>query len=251
MTRILVAVAALVACVFAAPESRAASTGAFNDEQERAIEQIIRRYLLANPELLEEVIAELRKKREAEAEVARRQYLGELYSPESKYANYSMGEGDVVVVEFMDYNCPYCRKAYEVLRDLSKDSDIQVRFVEFPVLGPMSTTAAQAALAAQNQGKYAAFHDALMSISDRIESRDQILSTAKKVGLDIDKLEKDMQDPEILALIDDNLKLAEQLGVQGTPAFFVGDTVIPGAPDNLEETLRQAIAKAKESCATC
>jgi protein-disulfide isomerase len=247
MKRILVAVATLVVCVFAAPESRAASTGVFNDEQERAIEQIVRRYLLENPELLEEVIAELRKKREAEAAVARREYLGELYGPESKYAKYSMGEGDVVVVELMDYNCPYCRKAYSVLRDLSKDSNIQVRFVEFPVLGPMSTTSAQAALAAQKQGKYAAFHGALMSINDRIESREQIFDAARKVGLDVDKLKKDMQDPEILSLIDENLQLAEQLGVQGTPAFFVGDTVIPGAPDNLKEALKQAIAEAKES----
>lgn len=251
MKTLLTAAAALAVSALFVAQPYAATTDAFNDEQEKAIETIIRSYLLKNPEILEEVIGELQKKREAEAAVARRDHLRELYKADSPYSRYSMGEGDVVVIEFMDYNCPFCRKAYSVLRDLSAGGGIEVRFVEFPVLGPMSTFASQAALAAEKQGKYLAFHDAMMSLSDRIENEQVIFDTAEKVGLDVDQLKKDMQAPEISAMIEENLQLADKLAVQGTPAFFVGETSIPGAPENLREELQQAIAETRENCAIC
>lgn len=251
MKRFLIAAGVLALSAIIATAPRAATTDLFNDEQETAIQEIIRSYLLENPELLEEVIAKLREKREAEAAVARQEYLGDLYKPDSKYSRYSMGEGDVVVVEFMDYNCPYCRKAYSTLRDLIKEADIEVRFVEFPVLGPMSTVASKAALAAEKQGKYAAFHDAMMAQNDRIDNEQVIFDTAEQVGLDVEQLKQDMQDPEIDALIDENLQLGNQLGVQGTPAFFIGETSIPGAPENLRDELDQAIADTRENCVTC
>lgn len=245
MKRFLIAAGVLALSAIAAVEPRAATTDQFDDEQEKAIQEIVRNYLLENPELLEEVISKLREKREAEAAVARREYLGDLYKPDSKYTRYSMGEGDVVVVEFMDYNCPYCRKAYSVLRDFVDEGEIEVRFVEFPVLGPMSTAATKAALAAEKQGKYAAFHDAMMAQNDRIDNEQVIFDTAETVGLDIEQLKKDMEDPEIEALIDENLQLGNQLAVQGTPEFFIGDTSIPGAPENLRDELDQAIAEAR------
>lgn len=251
MKKVVIAAAVLAASALFAVESRAASTDQFTDEQETAIEEIVRSYLLKNPEILEEVIAELQKKREAEAAVARQKYLRDLYSADSKYKRFSMGEGDVVVVEFMDYNCPFCRKAYSVLNDLTKETDIEVRFIEFPVLGPMSTVASRAALAAEKQGKYVEFHDAMMQLSDRINNEQQVFDIAKEIGLDLDQLKKDMQDPEINAMIDENLQLADALGVQGTPAFFVGDASIPGAPENLRDELITAIAEAREGCAAC
>jgi protein-disulfide isomerase len=251
MKKVVIAAAVLAASALFAVQPRAASTDQFNDQQEKAIEEIVRSYLLKNPEILEEVIAELQKKRESEAAVARQKYLRDLYSADSKYKRFSMGEGDVVVVEFMDYNCPFCRKAYSVLNDLSKETDIEVRFIEFPVLGPMSTVASQAALAAEKQGKYVEFHDAMMQISDRINNEQKVFDIAEEVGLDLDQLKNDMQDPEINAMIDENLQLADALGVQGTPAFFVGDTSIPGAPENLRDELITAIAEAREGCAAC
>jgi protein-disulfide isomerase len=251
MRKLLIAAGALTVFAVFAVQPRAATTEPFDDAQEQAIEKIVRSYLLENPELLEEVIAELRKKREAEAAVARDKYLRELYSDDSKYKRFSMGEGDVVVVEFMDYNCPFCRKAYEVLSDLAAESDIEVRFIEFPVLGPMSTVASQAALAAEKQGRYVEFHDAMMKINDRIGSEQVIFDIAKEVGLDIDQLKQDMKTPEINAMIDENLQLADSLGVQGTPAFFIGDEAIPGAPENLRDELVTAIAEAREGCAAC
>lgn len=247
MKSFLLAAGVLALSAIVAAEPRAATTDLFDDEQEQAIQEIVRSYLLENPEFLEEVITKLREKRAAEAAVARQEYLGDLYKPESKYTRYSMGEGDVVVVEFMDYNCPYCRKAYSILRELVDEGEIEVRFVEFPVLGPMSTLASKAALAAEKQGEYAAFHDAMMAQNDRIENEQVIFDTAETVGLDVEQLKKDMQDPEIDALIDENLQLGNQLAVQGTPEFFIGDTSIPGAPENLRDELDQAIAEARRN----
>jgi len=257
MKTILTAIAAVaitVAALAGAP-ARAAITDVFDDAQEKAIQEIIRSYLLANPELLDEVIAELQRKREAEAAIAReeaiRKYLPELYKTDSKYARYSMGDGDVVLIEFMDYNCGFCRNAYSTLRDLYEEADIEVRFVEFPVLGPASILAAQAALAAEKQGKYLEFHDALMSLETRINDEEMILATAEEVGIDVEKMKQDMQAPEIRQMIEDNFQLAENLGVQGTPAIFVGETFISGAPQNFREELKQAIADARENCTVC
>jgi protein-disulfide isomerase len=251
MKKLVIAAAVLAVSSLFAIEPRAATTDQFNDAQENAIEEIVRSYLLENPEILEEVIAELQKKREAEAAVARQEYLRELYSADSDYKRFSMGEGDVVVVEFMDYNCPFCRQAYNVLNEIIDETDIEVRFIEFPVLGPMSTMASQAALAAEKQGKYIEFHDALMQLTDRINSEETVFDVAKEVGLDVEQLKADMQTPEIAEMIDENLQLADALGVQGTPAFFIGDTSIPGAPEDLRDELIRAIAEAREGCAAC
>ncbi len=247
---VIVAGVLAIAAVFTV-QPRAATTDQFDAAQEEAIEQIVRSYLLENPEILEEVIAELQKKREAEVAVARQDFLRDLYSEDSKYKRFGMGEGDVVVVEFMDYNCPFCRTAYSVLSELAPEADIEVRFIEFPVLGPGSTLASQAALAAEKQGKYMEFHDALMGLTQRIESEDVIFQTAEEIGLDVEQLKEDMQAPEIGEMIDENLQLADTLGVQGTPAFFIGDSAIPGAPENLRDELIEAIAEAREGCTVC
>ncbi len=251
MKKCLLAASLVAVTMLVALQPRPAAAEVFNDEQEQAIESVVRSYLLANPELLEEVIEELRKKREAEAAVARQEYLRDLYKPDSEYARYSMGDGDVVVIEFMDYNCPFCRKAYSTLRDLHEEADVEVRFIEFPVLGPMSTVASQAALAAEKQGKYIEFHDALMALEDRINDEETIFATAEKVGLDVAQLKQDMQAPEISQLIEENLQLADNLGVQGTPEIFVGDNAISGAPQDLRDQLIRYITEAREGCATC
>lgn len=251
MKKLVIAAGVMAIAAVFTVQPRAATTDQFDAAQEEAIQEIVRSYLLENPGLLEEVIAELQKQREAEAAVARQDFLRDLYSADSKYKRFGMGEGDVVVVEFMDYNCPFCRTAYSVLSELAPEADIEVRFIEFPVLGPGSTLASQAALAAEKQGKYMELHDALMGLTQRIESEDVIFKTAEEVGLDVEQLKQDMQAPEIAEMIDENLQLADALGVQGTPAFFVGDSAIPGAPENLRDELIEAIAEAREGCTVC
>lgn len=251
MKKLLIATGVLLISAVFAIQPRAASTDQFNDEQEKAIESIVRSYLLKNPELLEEVIAELQTKRESEAAIARRPHLEDLYDPTSRYDRFSIGDGEIIVVEFMDYNCGACRQAYSILSEISEQDDVEVRFAEFPILGPMSVVASQAAIASANQDKYAEFHDALMRHPGRIDSRELIMSIAKEVGLDMEQLKADMEAPETQELIEKHLKLADTIGVQGTPAIFVGDTIIPGVPPDLRERLQAAVAEARENCATC
>jgi len=245
----LVSVAALAGFILLQPQGDRASR--FDAKQEQAIESIVRSYLIENPEIMEEVFAELDKKRESEAAIARRPYLEELYKPASKYDRFSMGDGEIVLVEFMDYNCSACRNAYSILSEFADQENVEVRFVELPILGPMSIVAAQAAIAAEKQGKYTEFHDALMRYSDRLDSREQIMGFAEEVGLDLEQLKTDMDAPETQAIVEENLQLANSLGVRGTPAFFVGDTAIPGVPPDLREQLETAIAEAQENCISC
>jgi protein-disulfide isomerase len=137
--------------------------------------------------------------------------------------------GDVTVVEFFDYRCPYCKSVAAAFVDLyEKDGKVRLVLKEFPILGPESEFAAKAALAAQKQGKYREFHLAMMSFKGKM-TNDDVRQLAAKVGLDVAKLEQDMQDPAITETINRNYALAEALGIKGTPAFIIGNELVPGA----------------------
>lgn len=249
MKRASLAALALVLGALLIWPSMKAYSAVFDDKQQKAIEDIVRNYLLKNPGLLEEVIDALRSQKEAEAAESRKEQLSKLYGSKSPFVH---GKGDVTVIEFMDYNCPYCRRAFlNMMKVVEKDKKVGIRFVEFPVLGPESLLASKAAIAAEKQGKYFEFHRALITSPGRVD-KDSVFELAKKVGLDVEKLKKDMESPEVQALIDSNLQLGESMGIQGTPAFFVGETFIPGAPENLEDVLREAIAATrKNGCSVC
>ncbi len=254
MRRLALATAGLVLLAATATgQFRAYAASPFDESQQKAIQEIVRSYLIENPGVLEEVIEALRAQKEIEATEARQTHLSTLYGPQSPYADYGFGTGDVVIVEFMDYNCPYCRKAYADLREFADaDKNVVVRFVEFPVLGPSSLTASRAAIAARQQGKYMEFHDAMMRSSVRFEDEASVFAVAEQVGIDIEQLKKDMEAPEVDAFIESNIELAESIGVQGTPAFLVGDVLIPGAPENLTQEVAQAVTKTREEgCAAC
>ncbi|MGH6962816.1 MAG: DsbA family protein, partial [Dongiaceae bacterium] len=138
-------------------------------------------------------------------------------------------QGDVTVVEFFDYNCPYCRDAASVLAELlESDPGVRLVYKEFPILGPDSVVAAHAALAAHRQGKYVDFHDAVM-LGRRSASEETVLRVAAVAGLDIARLKADIQDPAIEAIIQRNLNLARALGISATPSFVIGDRVYAGA----------------------
>jgi protein-disulfide isomerase len=152
-------------------------------------------------------------------------------------------KGDVTLVEFFDYRCPYCKQVEPALEKLIGD-DRQLRFVfkEFPVLGPDSEVAARVALAAKKQGKYDAFHRAMMTTPGRIDEA-TIYKVAGSVGLDVDKVKQDMRSPEIDKELKANLDLGKALDLDGTPSFIVGDTIIPGAISAGD--LKQLIADAR------
>jgi protein-disulfide isomerase len=152
-------------------------------------------------------------------------------------------KGDVTLVEFFDYRCPYCKQVEPSLEKLIGD-DHQLRFVfkEFPVLGPDSEIAARVALAARNQGKYDAFHRAMMNTPGHIDEA-TIYKVAAAAGLDVDKVKQDMQSTDIEKELKANLDLGNSLDLSGTPSFIVGDTIIPGAISGDE--LKQLIATAR------
>jgi protein-disulfide isomerase len=152
-------------------------------------------------------------------------------------------DGDVTLVEFFDYNCPYCRKAApSVIEAVEADEQLRIVFKEFPILGPGSEFAARAALAAERQGKYEAFHHAMMNHPGQI-TEGSALKIAGKVGLDIDTLKQDMEDPAIRQAIERNLELAGALRINGTPSWVVGDDIVRGLVDLA--TLQRLVSEAR------
>ena len=137
-------------------------------------------------------------------------------------------EGDVTIVEFFDYNCPYCKQVIpEVQALLEGDDNIRLVYREWPILGEGSVFAARAALAARKQGKYEDFHWAMMGLKGRVEEA-SVLKVASEIGLDIEQLHKDMQAPEVDAHIQTSMELTRALGFNGTPSFVIGDALVPG-----------------------
>lgn len=154
-------------------------------------------------------------------------------------------DGDVTVVEFFDYNCPYCRQvkpSVEML--LEEDPEVKLVYREWPILGEGSVFAARAALAAREQGKYEEFHWAMMGMQGRAEEA-SVLRIATEIGLDIDRLRRDMESEEIDEHLATSVRLTQELGFNGTPAFVIGDVLVPGVIEvdqmlQLTEQARQA-----------
>ncbi len=236
---------AVLAAGLTAP-SRIATPATTDSVGQRPLGKQIREYLIANPEVLVEAMQELERKqdtqRDAVAQKAIRQHKAELLAdPDAPFSGNA--NGDVVIVDFNDYQCPYCKRAHQAVKQVvGADSKVKVVYKDLPILGEPSRIAALAALAAAKQGKHAALHDALMETSSKLD-RARILEIAASVGLDVALLEKDMEDPKFKQLIDRNMALAGALGVRGTPAFVIGDQFVPGAVD--AAALKQLIADAR------
>ncbi|OKO87408.1 DSBA oxidoreductase [Bradyrhizobium sp. NAS80.1] len=208
----------------------------FNDAQKSEIQKIIRDYLVANPELLEEMSAELQKRQaaaEAEKHRVAVQKNADVIFNSPRGVVIGNRDGDVNLVEFFDYNCPYCKHAMADMLSLMKsDSKLRVALKEFPVLGPGSVEAAQVAVAVRMQDstgkKYLDFHQKLLSGRGQVDKA-RAMAAAKEAGLDMAKLEKDLASPEINATLDENFKLAEEMGLNGTPSYVIGKDVVVGA----------------------
>lgn len=197
-----------------------------------AIETIVGKYLAAHPEAVTQAIARLREQERA-AQLESRRSAIEAKAAEIFHdsADPVLGnpKGDVTVVEFFDYRCPYCKASQpNIMAALRKDGNIRLVLKEFPILGPNSVLASRAALASRKQGKYAVFHTALLESQSSLDSQ-TIFSLAEAAGLDVTRLAEDMKDPAIDELIKKNYALAEALRIDGTPTFIIGDQLVPGA----------------------
>ena len=233
-----------------------ASAQSFNDTQRGDIEKIVREYLVAHPEVLEEAMAEL-SKRQAAAEAAKHA-SGVADNADAIFnspRNVTLGnkDGDVTFVEFFDYNCGYCKRAMTDMMELMKaDPKLKVVLKEFPVLSAGSVEAAQVGVAVRMQDptgkKYLDFHQKLLTGRGAADKA-RAMAVAKEAGLDMARLEKDVGSAEVRATLEENMKLAESLGMNGTPSYVIGKQVVIGAVG--VESLREKIGNARCGKATC
>lgn len=236
--------AVTVALAVLSPAAQAQSIPA---DQRQAIEQVVRDYLMKHPEVIVEAIDELQKRERADEERKSKQGLAQnkdklFNDPASPIAGNP--KGDVTLVEFFDYQCGYCKAVQaDVQKLIKEDGKLKFVFKEYPILGPASVVAAKAALAARAQGKYEPYHNALMAQRGQLDEA-TILKLATSVGLDTDRLKKDMDSAEIQQALGANLALAEQLGIRGTPGFVIGNSIVPGAI-KLDD-MRKLVAEARK-----
>lgn len=255
----IISSAALIASL-SAPLTLAqdSDNGQFNNNQVQAIQKIVHDYLVNNPEVLVEASQALQKqevaKVEEKAEAAIVSNASDIFN-NSNSPVAGNPKGDVTVVEFFDYQCPHCKDmATTVEKLIEQDKNLRVVFKELPIFGGNSQEAAKAALAAYQQGadKYLKFHNALMAAENPL-TPNKIMDIAKTSGLNMDKLKKDMKSAAVEDQIKDNFKLAQEIGIMGTPSFVIGNQhadkagnnkFIPGATS--EQNLQDAIDKLRK-----
>ena len=219
----------------AVPRAYAEEAAPFSDAQRKAIEAIVKDYLVKNPDVLQEAIAEGERRQQETQKLAQAAALKEsrdvlVNSPHGVVAGNP--NGDVTLVEFFDYNCGYCRKALSDVQQLIKgDPKLKVVLKDFPVLGAESLEASKIALAAKLQLKADRmfdFHTKLLESKGRINA-ERAIAVAKEMGADVEKLKKDAQGAEVKAALAENVGLGDKLGLSGTPAFIIGEEILPGA----------------------
>ncbi|GAB5467210.1 MAG: DsbA family protein [Rhodospirillales bacterium] len=228
---------ALLAGFLLLPGSLAAQESSFTPQQEDAIGELVREYILEHPEIILEAVERLQQREQQAASDARENAVvasqADLYEDAASPIA-GNPEGDVTIVEFFDYNCPYCKKVTpEIFSLLARDGQIRYIAKEWPIFGDDSEFAARAALASDRQGLYARFHQALMAIRGPANPQ-TVRRAADEVGLDWDRLQLDMQDEAITEALARNDALARRLGIQGTPAMVIGEAFLPGAVPAVE-----------------
>ncbi len=245
MTRVF----ALIAAVFLLGCQQAPADAQLTDNERDEVREIVREYIISNPEIIEEALIELQRR-------ARDRELRNFYTSiednhdaiyaDARDARIGPEDADIVIVEFVDYKCSYCRVASEWVDSVTEryGDRVQIIFKEYPVLGADSIEAARAALAALRQGTevYRAFHHEMITASGPLPSG-RIDSLAQMAGVDVARMREDMQDPEIMTQIGQVRSLGQVMGISGTPFFIVDGRVIPGANElGLEQALQAALA---------
>jgi len=238
-------VAAIVAFGSAAAAARAADS--VSESERKTLEDTLYHYMSQHPGVLLDALhrAEDRVRADDEAQAhramseRRRDILEDPTSPVG-----GNPQGNVTIVEFFDYRCPYCKQMEPALEALLReDGNVRIVYKEFPILGKDSVYASRMALAAKKQGKYDAFHAAMMARKGHIDES-VVQQVAKSAGLDLSRAQSDMGAAEIDDIISRNEDLAQALDIRGTPAFLIGEELVPGAVDIA--TLREKIALARK-----
>jgi protein-disulfide isomerase len=225
--------AALCLAVVAAAPVRAQS---FSDTQRGEIERIVKEYLIAHPEVLQEVMAEFEKRQNAaelEKQMAGVRQHKEVLFNSTHQVTLGNPQGDVTMVEFFDYNCGYCKRALsDMLQLIKTDPNLKVVLKEYPVLGPGSLEAAQVAVAVRMQDKtgkkYLDFHQRLLGARGPADKA-HALAAANEAGFDVARIEKDLASDEVRETLRENMKIADAVGLNGTPSYVIGSDVVVGA----------------------
>jgi protein-disulfide isomerase len=233
-----------------------AGGAAFTAEQKKALGDIIKDYLIKNPEIMLEVQNAYDEKSQKEQDAKLKDFMAknakDIYrSPDSSVAGDP--NGDVTVVEFFDYNCGYCKRAMMDMMELMKsDPKLKVVLKEFPVLSAGSVEAAQVGVAVRMQDpsgkKYLDYHQKLLTGRGAADKA-RAMAAAKEAGADMTKLEKDLASAEVRNTLEENMKLAEAMGMNGTPSYVIGKQVVIGAVGL--EALREKISNARCGKTTC
>jgi protein-disulfide isomerase len=234
----------VVSPIFLAP--RSARAAEFTPAQRAEIVGIVREAMKQDPSILRDAVVALQADEGERTQAATRAAIahnqGRLITPADPVAGDP--QGDVTIVEFFDTRCPYCRRLEPVMESfLAKDHKVRLVYKDLPILGPASVLGTKALLAAQKQGAYGKMRDAVMSLPSDT-TLPQIESAARALGLDWGQMSQDMKDPVVQARIDANVKLAHDLGIQGTPALIIGNDLLPGAVDLPD--LQKAVADARK-----
>ena len=242
---------ALMAVAFAVPlflpGGGTAAAEAFSDAERNEIEAIVGEYFKANPEFIGDylrrnpeilieasrILKERAARAEQDAQTAAIEAQRERLERHPMTPVSGNPDGDVTLVEFFDYNCGFCKRAFASMKEIEADDpNLRIVWKEYPILvrgTPTSLTAAQAAMAADRQDKYSAFHDALMSVRGPLKSDAQVFAIAAEIGLDVERLKQDMEDPVLKAYLQETVNLGGALQFQGTPTFVIDGAIIGGA----------------------
>lgn len=215
--------------------------------QKEAVRTVLKEYLQEHPELVVEALQASQRKQEAQLRERQKLSLTALKErleadPDSPV--WGNPKGNVTLVDFSDYNCPFCKRMYPTVEEVvAKDGNVRVVVKELPILGPESLTAARYALAARKQGKYAELRNALMLLPSRPDEK-TVQEAARRLKIDVDQLKRDLSAPEVERELRKNQELAEALGIGGTPAFVIGGNLIGGAVGR--DVLETRIATARQ-----
>ena len=245
----LLFVSCFAAMALAMPVAAAPKT----DAEKAEIESIVRDYLLANPTILREMADKLeandKQAEEAQRDKALATFKDEVFKTASD-PTIGSKKPDVTIVEFMDYNCGWCKKSVKEIQSLvGADKNIKVIFKDFPIFGEHSEYAAKAALAAERQGKYWELHQAMFGHEGQVTT-DVVNQLAEAQGLDMTKLQADIGSKEIGERIAANMQLAKNLAINGTPAFVIDDKVYGGylPIEGMNEAIAEVRAKGCKMC---
>ena len=197
------------------------------------LNKIIKEFIIDNPEIMIESLERYSKTKEEESRNLSENIINEYYNKKdyNKFPSIGKKDSDLILTEFIDYNCGYCKKTLSTITKLIKEVDsIKIVFVDYPILSETSELAARAVLAAEKQKSYFSYHSILLKNKKPI-TKEFLISTAKSLNLNLNMFQEDMESEEIKNKIKLNIKLAQSLKIRGTPTFIVGNNILPGAYD--------------------